>query len=59
LKTEEYLSERRGDEAQSDEPKKEDLPDLKTAVARGFPYGRFDRCVLTVLVQVHQWTFQE
>jgi hypothetical protein len=36
FETEEYLFREKGDETQSDEPKQEDLPDLKTAVARGF-----------------------
>ena len=36
FETDEYLSREKGDEPQSDEPKQEDLPDLKTAVARGF-----------------------
>jgi hypothetical protein len=36
FETEEYLSREKGDETQSDEPKQVDLPDLKTAVARGF-----------------------
>jgi hypothetical protein len=35
FETEEYLSRERGDEPPSDEPKQEDLPDLKTAVACG------------------------
>jgi hypothetical protein len=35
FETEEYLSREKSDEPQSDEPKQEDLPDLKTAVARG------------------------
>jgi hypothetical protein len=34
FETEEYLSREKG--TQSDEPKQEDLPDLKTAVACGF-----------------------
>jgi len=36
FETEEYLSREKGDDPQSDEPKQEDLPDLKTAVACGF-----------------------
>ena len=36
FETEEYLFREKGDELQSDEPKQEDLPDLKTAMARGF-----------------------
>jgi hypothetical protein len=57
FETEEYLSREKGDEPQSEEPKQEDLPDLKTAVARGFLMV-IDCCVLTVLAQVHQWTFK-
>ena len=37
FETEEYLSREKGEpQSESDEPKQEDLPDLKTAVARGF-----------------------
>jgi hypothetical protein len=36
FETEGYLSREKGDEPQSDEPKQEELPDLKTAMARGF-----------------------
>jgi len=36
FETEEYLSREKGDEPRSDEPKQEDLPDLKTAVACGY-----------------------
>jgi hypothetical protein len=36
FETEEYLSREKGDDPQTDEPKHEDLPDLKTAVACGF-----------------------
>ncbi len=48
FETEEYLSREKGDESRSDEFNQEDLPDLKTAVARGFLW-LIDRCVLTVL----------
>jgi hypothetical protein len=53
FETEEHLS-REGDDddTQADESDQEDLPDLKTAVARCLMlnYG-------CVLIQVHQWTF--
>ena len=56
FETNKYLSREKGDEPRSDELKQEDLPDLKTVVARGFLV--VDCCVLTVLAQVHQWTFK-
>jgi hypothetical protein len=37
FETEEYLSREEDDDTQSDESEQEDLPDLKTAVACGFP----------------------
>lgn len=36
FETEKYLSREKGDDTQSDGPEQEDLPDLKTAMARGF-----------------------
>jgi hypothetical protein len=35
FETEAYMSRENGDDPQSDDPKREDLPDLKTAVACG------------------------
>ena len=35
FETEEHLSRAKSDEPQSDEPRQENLPDLKTTVARG------------------------
>jgi hypothetical protein len=37
FETEEYLSREEDDDTQSDESEQEDLPDLKTTAARGFP----------------------
>ena len=36
FETKEYLSREKGDKPQSDKFKQEDLPDLKTVVARGY-----------------------
>ncbi len=36
FETEGYMFREKGDDPNPDKPKQEDLPDLKTAVARGF-----------------------
>ena len=36
FETERYLSREKGEDTQSEGPEQEDLPDLKTAVARSF-----------------------
>ena len=59
FETEEYLSREEVDDTQSDESEQENLPDLKTAVARCLML--IDGRVLIVAYdysQVHQWTFK-
>ena len=53
------MSKKEDDDTQSDESEQEDLPNLKTAVARNSML--IDDCVLIVPYnnsQVHQWTFK-